>query len=50
VRTAAVLRAQTPAALEAIRAAVRLGVEACAHDGAFIVPMPAVLASGTRPA
>ena len=49
VRTAAVLRAQTPAALEAIRAAVRLGVEACAHDGAFIVPMPAVLASGTRP-
>ena len=48
VRTAAVLRAQTPAALAAIRAAVRLGVEAYAHDGAFIVPMPAVLASGTR--
>jgi ubiquinone/menaquinone biosynthesis C-methylase UbiE len=48
VRTAAVLRAQNPAAREAIRAAVRLGVEAYAHDGAFIVPMPAVLASGTR--
>lgn len=48
VRTAAVLRAQTPAALEAIRKAVRRGVEAYAKDGAFVVPMPAVLASGTR--
>jgi SAM-dependent methyltransferase len=48
VRTAAVLRAQTPPALLAIRAAVRLAVEAYAHDGAFIVPMPAVLASGAR--
>ncbi|MCU1384224.1 MAG: hypothetical protein JWL71_2921 [Acidobacteria bacterium] len=48
VRTAAVLRAQTPEALAAIRAAVRRGVEAYARDGAFAVPMPAVLASATR--
>jgi SAM-dependent methyltransferase len=48
VRTAAVLRAQTPAALEAIRAAVRRGVEAFAKDGVFLVPMPAILASGSK--
>jgi SAM-dependent methyltransferase len=48
VRTAAVLRAQTPAALDAIRAAVRRGVEPYAVDGGFAVPMPAVLASATR--
>jgi SAM-dependent methyltransferase len=48
VRTAAVLRAQTPDALAAIRAAIRIGVESYARDGAFIVPMPAVLASATR--
>ena len=48
VRTAAVLRAQTPAALDAIRAAVRRGVEAYMKDGAFLVPMPAVLASGSK--
>lgn len=48
VRTAAVLRAQTPAALEAIRAAVRRGVERYEKDGVFLVPMPAVLASGTK--
>jgi SAM-dependent methyltransferase len=48
VRTAAVLRAQTPEALAAIRAAVRRGVEAYARDGGFVVPMPAVLASATR--
>ena len=47
VRTAAVLRAQTPAALESIRAAVRRGVERYERGGAFLVPMPAVLASGT---
>lgn len=50
VRTAAILRAQTPEALDAIRAAVRRGVEGYAKDGAFVVPMPAVLASGTRSA
>jgi hypothetical protein len=48
VRTAAVLRAQTPDALAAIRAAVRRGVEFYARDGGFAVPMPAVLASATR--
>jgi SAM-dependent methyltransferase len=48
VRTAAILRAQTPAALEAIRASVRRGVEAYEKEGAFLVPMPAVLASGTK--
>ena len=48
VRTAAVLRAQTPEALAAIRAAVRTGVESYARDGGFAVPMPAVLASATR--
>lgn len=49
VRTAAVLRAQTPDALAAIRAAVRLGVEPYASDGGFAIPMPAVLASATTP-
>jgi SAM-dependent methyltransferase len=48
VRTAAVLRAQTPDALAAIRAAVRRGVEAYADNGGFVIPMPAVLASATR--
>ena len=48
VRTAAVLRAQAPDALAAIRAAVRRGVEAYACDGGFAIPMPAVLASATR--
>jgi hypothetical protein len=50
VRTAAVLRAQTPEALAAIRAAVRRSVEAYAEERQFMVPMPAVLASGKRPA
>jgi SAM-dependent methyltransferase len=48
VRTAAVLRAQTPDALAAIRDAVRRGVEAYARDGGFEVPMPAVIAAGVR--
>jgi SAM-dependent methyltransferase len=48
VRTAAVLRAQTPAALAAIRAFIRKGVEGYARDGGFEIPMPAVLASATR--
>jgi ubiquinone/menaquinone biosynthesis C-methylase UbiE len=48
VRTAAVLRAQTPEALAAIGAAVTRGVEAYARDGAFVLPMPAVLASATK--
>ncbi|MBI3400235.1 MAG: methyltransferase domain-containing protein [Acidobacteria bacterium] len=48
VRTAALLRAQMPDALAAIRAAVRCGVERYATDDAFVLPMPAVLASATR--
>ena len=48
VRTTAVLRAQTPAALDAIRVALRRGVESYAQDGAYVVPMPAVLASAVR--
>src|SRR5712692_2796284 len=49
VRTAAVLRAQTPGALEQIRAAVRRGVEAYwSRDGTFAVPMLVVLASGMK--
>jgi SAM-dependent methyltransferase len=49
VRTAALLRAQTPEALNAIRAAVRRGVEGYARDGGFVLPMPAILASATKP-
>jgi hypothetical protein len=45
VRTAAVLRGQTPEALAAIRDAVRLGIEEHRHNGSLSVPMPAVLAS-----
>ena len=48
VRTSALLRAQTPEALDAIRAAVRRGVEGYAKDGIFSLPMPAVLASAER--
>ena len=48
VRTAAVLRAQTPDALAAIRAAVGRDVEGYAVEGGFSIPMPAVLASATR--
>jgi SAM-dependent methyltransferase len=48
VRTAATLRAQTPAALDAIRAAVRRGVESYATGGEFHLPMPAMLASASR--
>jgi SAM-dependent methyltransferase len=48
VRTAAVLRAQTPSALSAIREAVLREVEGYAGEGGYALPMPAVLASGTR--
>jgi len=50
VRTSAVLRAQTPAALERIRLAVRQSVERYAKGDVFELPMPAVLASGAVPA
>ena len=49
VRTAAVLRAQTPEALEKIRLAVRRSVEQYARGDTFEIPMPAVLASAMRP-
>jgi SAM-dependent methyltransferase len=49
VRTAAVLRAQTPAALATIRAAVRREVETYAAGDEFAVPMPAVLACASAP-
>ena len=48
VRTAAVLRAQTPAALARIRDAVRTGAEAYAVNGEIAIPMPAVLASALK--
>jgi SAM-dependent methyltransferase len=48
VRTAAVLRAQTPEVLNKIRAAVRRGVEDYAKDGGFVLPMPAMLASASK--
>jgi ubiquinone/menaquinone biosynthesis C-methylase UbiE len=49
VRTAAVLRAQSPEALEQIRAAVRHGVESFrSADGTFSLPMLVVLASGKK--
>jgi SAM-dependent methyltransferase len=48
VRTAAVLRAQTPAALDAIRAAVRREAQGYASGGEIALPMPAMLASGTK--
>ncbi|WP_445505326.1 hypothetical protein [Microvirga sp. G4-2] len=49
VRAAALLRAQTPAALVAIREAVRQGVAAYARDGAFELMMPAVVAAAEKP-
>jgi SAM-dependent methyltransferase len=48
VRTAAVLRAQTPEALAKIRDDVLRSVETFAKDGKFVIPMPAILASGCR--
>ena len=49
VRTAATLRLQTPEALAAIRATVREGAEAYRSGDRIVLPMPAVLAVGTRP-
>ena len=49
VRTAAILRAQTPNALAAIADSIRRGVETYATGGQYDIPMPAVLASATKP-
>jgi SAM-dependent methyltransferase len=48
VRTAALLRAQSPEALGSIRTAVRRAVETYAQNVGFVVPMPAVLASAIK--
>jgi len=49
VRTAALLRAQTPAALNKIREEVTARVEAFRRDGSVELPMPSVLTSAVRP-
>lgn len=49
VRTAGLLRAQAPEALDAIRADVRDAVRAYQRGGTVELPMPTVLASATRP-
>jgi SAM-dependent methyltransferase len=48
VRTAALLRGQTPEALETIRRAVRDQAAFHHHDGAIEVPMPALVVSGKK--
>ncbi|HKY90844.1 MAG TPA: hypothetical protein VJM11_07380, partial [Nevskiaceae bacterium] len=48
VRTAALLKAQTPEALAAIRAAMAAEVEGFAANGGYALPMPSVLASAVR--
>jgi hypothetical protein len=50
VRTGALLRAQTPKALDAIRADITEGASAYRKGSGIDVPMPAVLASATRSA
>jgi ubiquinone/menaquinone biosynthesis C-methylase UbiE len=48
VRTAAILRGQTPEALAAIRAAIRQSAERYCSGGRIVLPMPAVLAAGWK--
>lgn len=48
VRTSAVLQAQAPQALSAIRRAVHAALQAYREQEGIAVPMPAVLASGTK--
>src|SRR5262245_4725188 len=48
VRTSAILRAQTPGAREQIRLAVRQSVAEYATGDVFEIPMPAMLAAGTK--
>jgi len=48
VRTSAVMQAQTPAALAAIRDAIHAGCAAHADAAGYAIPMPIVLASGTK--
>lgn len=49
VRAAALLRAQTPEALVAIRDAIRKAASAYARDGMIELMMPAVIAAAERP-
>ena len=48
VRNAALLRAQSPSVLDAIRMAVRAGVKGFGKADCFEIPMPAVLSSGLK--
>jgi hypothetical protein len=48
VRTAGLLRAQTPDAQDAIRAEVRAAVRAYQRGSGVELPMPAILASAAR--
>ena len=48
VRTAGLLRAQTPEAQDAIRAEMREAVRAYQRGGGVELPMPAVLASAVK--
>lgn len=49
VRADATLRAQRPEVLKAIRESVREAIAEHASDGIHRVPMPAVLATATKP-
>jgi hypothetical protein len=49
VRAAATIRAQTPAAREAIKAAMRDTVAAYRSGDSYEVPMPAALATAVKP-
>jgi len=49
VRTRALLRGQTPEALQAVRAAVHEAAQAFAVPGGLDIPMPSVLSSGVKP-
>jgi SAM-dependent methyltransferase len=49
VRTRALLKGQTPQAIEAVRAAVHEAAQAFAVAGGLDIPMPAVLSSATKP-
>jgi len=49
VRAAATLRAQSPGAREAVKAALRETVMAYKHGDYFDVPNPAVLATAVKP-
>ena len=49
VRTAAILRLQTPDALAAIRAVVRHEAEQHRTGDRIVLPMPAILAGGVKP-